>query len=357
MMLTIIWLARQVRFALATAASAIALSSVANAQSVEDFYKGKSIDLYIGFSAGGGYDWYARLMARHMPRYIPGNPNIVPKQMKGAGTRIAAKYMMNVAPRDGTALSAIAQGLALNQVMGDPRLGIDVTKFIYIGNANEDNNVVSVWHTAGVQTIEDAKKKEVPLGTTGSASSSQYPIVLNEFVGTKFKLIFGYPGGNDINLAMEKGEVAGRGSNAWASWKATRPNWVRDGKLVHLVQIGLKKAKGLENVPLLMNLAKNEQDKQALRLLSAPTAVGRPLNTTPDVPADRVKALRAAFDKAVKSKELLAEAEKAKFPVNPASGDEVQKLVEEIANSDKDIARRLAVITNQPWLKKKQQKK
>ncbi|MFM1813993.1 MAG: hypothetical protein RLZ98_688 [Pseudomonadota bacterium] len=356
-MLTIIWLARQVRFALATAASAIALSSVANAQSVEDFYKGKSIDLYIGFSAGGGYDWYARLMARHMPRYIPGNPNIVPKQMKGAGTRIAAKYMMNVAPRDGTALSAIAQGLALNQVMGDPRLGIDVTKFIYIGNANEDNNVVSVWHTAGVQTIEDAKKKEVPLGTTGSASSSQYPIVLNEFVGTKFKLIFGYPGGNDINLAMEKGEVAGRGSNAWASWKATRPNWVRDGKLVHLVQIGLKKAKGLENVPLLMNLAKNEQDKQALRLLSAPTAVGRPLNTTPDVPADRVKALRAAFDKAVKSKELLAEAEKAKFPVNPASGDEVQKLVEEIANSDKDIARRLAVITNQPWLKKKQQKK
>ena len=347
---------RMIAAVMAAAGAMIGAIDRAEADPVADFYKGKSINVYIGFSAGGGYDYYARLMARHMPRYIPGNPNIVPKQMKGAGTRVAAKYMMNVAPRDGTALSAIAQGLALNQVMGDPRLGMDVTKFIYIGNANVDNNIVSVWHTAGIKSIEDAKKKEVPIGTTGSASSSQYPIVLNAFVGTKFKLIFGYPGGNDMNLAMEKGEIAGRGSNAWASWKATRPNWLRDGKLVHLVQIGLKKAPDLPNVPLLMDLAKTDADRKALRLLSAPTAVGRPLNTTPGVPADRVKALRAAFSQAVKSKELIAEATRAKFPVNAMSGEEVQKLVNEIANSDKAIAHRLAVITNQPWLRKKKKK-
>jgi tripartite-type tricarboxylate transporter receptor subunit TctC len=327
--------------ALATAVSAHSLSLPAQAQPVEEFYKGKTIELIIGYSPGGGYDAYARLIARHLGNHIPGKPAIVPKQMPGAGSRAAAQYVFNVAPKDGTVLATVDQSMAVQQAMGDPSIKFDCNKFIYIGNPSVENNTIVTWHTSGVKTIEDAKTKEIPMGSTGSNTSSQYVLALNALAGTKFKVIAGYPGGNDINLAMEKGEVAGRGSNSWASWKATRPHWLAEKKINILAQVGLKKTPDLPDVPLLMDLVSSPDDKAALKMLSAPTTIGRPIFTTPDVPADRVKALRAAFDAMLRDPAFLEDAKKAKLDIEPVSGEELQRIVAEIIATPKPIADRL----------------
>jgi tripartite-type tricarboxylate transporter receptor subunit TctC len=313
-------------------------------QSVEAFYKGKQIDFIIGYTPGGGYDTYARLVARHIGQFIPGNPSIVARNMPGGGSRVAAGYMFRIAPKDGTVLATADQSLALQQAVGDKTIQFDTTKFNYIGNPSAENNTTAVWATSGITSIEDATKKEVPMGATGGSTSSQYPKVMNALLGTKFKIILGYPGGNDINLAMEKGEVAGRGSNSWASWKATRPDWLANKKINILVQIGLTKAHDLPNVPLLIDLAKNDADRAVLRLLSAPATIGRPIFTTPDVPAERVKALREAFEKTMKDPAFLEDAGRAKLDLDPVSGEELQKIVTEIMTTPKETADRLSSI-------------
>ena len=316
-------------------------------KSVEDFYKGKNVDLVIGYSPGGGYDLYARMVGQHLSKHIPGNPTIIPRNMPGAGSRTAVAWISNVAPKDGTAIATADQSLSIAQAMGDKALTdmkIDVSKLIYIGNPSADNNTTSMWHTSKVKTIEDAMKYEAPMGATGGSTSSQYPRAMNALLGTKFKIILGYPGGNDINLAMERGEVEGRGSNAWASWKSTRMDWIKEKKVNIIVQIGLTKAPDLPDVPLLMDLAKNPDDKAVLKLLSAPTTIGRPLFTSPGVPEERVKALRAAFDATMKDPEFLADAEKRGFDINPVSGEEMQKIVADIVSTPRAVADRLQSI-------------
>jgi tripartite-type tricarboxylate transporter receptor subunit TctC len=314
------------------------------AQSVEDFYRGRKIDLIIGYSSGGTYDLYARLVARHLGNYIPGNPTIVPRNMPGAASRTAANFVYSIAPKDGTVLATADQSLAVAQAMGDKRMNFDTTKFIYIGNPNSENNTTVTWHTSGVKTIEDAKRKEITIGATGSGTSVHYPKVMNAMLGTKFKVIVGYPGGNDINLAMERGEVDGRGSNSWMSWKATRPDWLTQSKINILVQIGLNKAPDLPNVPLLTDLAANEQDRAVLRLLSASATVGRPIFTTPDVPADRIKALREAFDKMIKDPAFIEQAKKEHFEIDPVSGEDLQKIIADIVKTPQPVAERLQKI-------------
>jgi len=329
--------------AVAVAALAAGLAAIgpAEAQSAEEFYKGKTIELVIGYSPGGGYDTYARLIARHLGNHIPNKPSIVPKNMPGAGSRAAAQYVYNVAPKDGTVLATVDQSMAVQQAMGDPSIMFDTNKFIYIGNPASENNTIVTWHTSGIKTIEDARKQEVPMGSTGSNTSSQYVLALNALAGTKFKVIAGYPGGNDINLAMEKGEVAGRGSNSWGSWKATRPQWLAEKKINILAQVGLKKTADLPDVPLLMDLVSNDEDKAAMRLLSSPTTIGRPIFTTPGVPEERVKVLRAAFDRMIKDPAFLEEAKKLKLDIDPVSGEELQRIVAEIVATPKPIAERL----------------
>jgi tripartite-type tricarboxylate transporter receptor subunit TctC len=317
-------------------------AAAAQAQSVEDFYKGKKVDIVIGFTVGGGYDAYARLVARHMGEHIPGKPAMVPRNMTGAGSRIAAAFIHGVAPKDGTAMGIADQSIPLEQALGDAGVKFDSRELNWIGNPNADNNVLTTWHTSPVKTIEDAKKIEVTMGATGFNTSSQYPTVLNAMAGTKFRVIFGYPGGNEINLAMERGEVAGRGSNAWASYKSTRPDWIRDKKINMLVQIGLRKAADLPDVPLLMDTASNDLDRAALRLLSAPTTIGRPFFAPPNVPAERVKALRAAFNAMVKDKNFLEDAKKLNLDIDPVSGDELQKIVADIIDAPADVKKRLA---------------
>jgi tripartite-type tricarboxylate transporter receptor subunit TctC len=298
--------------------------------SVEDFYRGRKIDLIIGYSPGGTYDLAARLVARHLGQHIPGKPLIVPRNMPGAGSRTAATWIFSHAPRDGTVLATADQSLALQQAAGDPRIAFDTGKFIYIGNPNVENNTTVTWHTSGIKTIEDAKRREVTMGATGGSTSSQYPKAMNALLGTKFKIILGYPGGNDINLAMERGEVEGRGSNSWASWKATRPQWIAEKKINILVQIGFKKAPDLPDVPLLMDLGSNDADRMLLRVLSASTQIGRPIFTAPGVPAERVAALRQAFDAMVRDPAFLAEAKQLNFDIEPVNGEGLQKLVAEI---------------------------
>ena len=316
----------------------------AKSQTAEDFFKGKKIDMIIGYSAGGTYDLYARLIARQMGNYLPGNPVIVPRNMPGGGSRTAVTWLYTAAPRDGSVLATADQSLAVEQAMGDKQLKIDTRELIYIGNPAADNNTTAILSTSPVKNIEDAKRIEIPLGATGGSTSSQYPKAMNALLGTKFKIITGYPGGNDINLAMEKGEVAGRGSNSWAAWKATRPDWLAQKKINILVQIGLEKAPDLPNVPLLIDLAKTEDDRSILKLLSASTTIGRPIFTTPGVPEDRVKALRSAFDRMLADKAFLDEARKENFDITAVSGESLQKIVAEIVATPKPIAERLQQI-------------
>jgi tripartite-type tricarboxylate transporter receptor subunit TctC len=332
--------------AFAAAAIALALSGApARAQqSVEDFYRGKNIDLVISYTAGGGYDAYARLVARYMGNHIPGKPNIIPRNMPGAGGRIATAYVYNVAAKDGTVLGAVDQSLPLEQVLGDKALQFDTAKFNWIGSPVIENNTIVTWHTAGIKTWEEAKAREVPVGATGANTSSQYPTAMNALVGTKFKVIYGYPGGNDVNLAMERGEVAGRGSNSWASWKGTRADWLRDKKINILVQIGLKKAEDLPDVPLLMDLGATPEDRAVLKLLSAPTTIGRPILTAPGVPPERVKALRAAFDATMKDPAFLEDAKKQSLDISPASGEELQQIVVDMIATPKPVVDRLVEI-------------
>ncbi len=320
------------------------LSAPAFAQAPADFYKGKTLDMIIGFSVGGGYDVYARTVARFMGEQIPGKPRIVPKNMTGAGSRVAANFVFNVAPKDGTVLATADQSMPLEQAVGDAGITFDTRKFTWIGTPIFENNTLVTWHTSPVKTVDDAKRLEVAVGATGFNTSAQYPQVMNSLLGTKFKIIMGYPGGNEINLAMENGEVAGRGSNNWTSWKSTKPDWIRDKKINILVQIGLTKAADLPDVPLLMDLAKNEDDRLALKLVSAPPMVGRPVFSTPNVPDDRTKALRDAFDATMKDPAFLEEAKKTGLDINPIGGAELQKIVADIIDTPKPVRDRLASI-------------
>ena len=317
----------------------------AHAQSaVETFYKGKILDLYIGFTSGGTYDTYSRLVAQFMGDHIPGKPKIVPKQMVGAGSRAAATHIFNIAPKDGTQLATADQALAMQQVLNDPGIQFDANKFIWIGNPIADNNTMAAWTASGVTSIDEAKKREFVVGANGITASAQYPQAMNVLLGTKFKIITGYPGGTDINLAMQRGEVAIRGQNSWSSWKSQHMDWIKAKQITILVQIGLTKDKELPDVPLLMDLATAPDDRAALKLLSAPTAIGRPIFTTPGVPQERVEALRAAFSATMKDPAFLATAAKANMDLNPVSGEELQRIVAELFATPPSAVQRLKEI-------------
>ncbi len=323
-----------------------AAAAPALADPVEDFYKGKTLEMIIPASAGGDYDIRGRLLARHLPRFIPGKPTIVARNMPGGIGIAASNHMARAAPRDGTSLQIIFQNMPSLQGMGGQGVDFDVRKFGWIGNTTNSPNVITAWHASGVKTIEDVMTRELVVGAPGAASTSYiYPAALNQLVGTKFKIIAGYPGGNDVNLAMEKGEVGGRGSNSWASWKSGHPHWIAEKKIYQLVQIALERAPDLPDVPLMLELAKNDEDKQVLTFLSADMGISRAFTTTPDVPPERLAALRRAFDQLMKDPEFLAEAERAKMDLSPSSGVAAQKVAESmLANTPRVFQRAKAII-------------
>lgn len=307
-----------------------------------EFYADHKIEIVIGFTAGGGFDLYGRLVARHLGEHLPGNPVVTPRNMTGAGSLIAASYIADVAPRDGTVIGIVDQSIPVEQALGDARIKFDSRRFTWIGNANEDNNIIPVWHTAPVKSIDDAKRIEIAMGSTGYNPSSQYVAALNTMIGTKFRLVFGYPGGAEINLAMERGEVAGRGSDSWTSLKSAKPEWIRDRMVNIIAQIGLQRAPDLPDPPLLLELATNDLDRAALRLLSAPTRIGRPFFGPPGMSPDRLAQLRAAFDEMMRDRRFLDDAKTSGLDVNPVSGAELAKIVDDIIDAPIEVRNRLA---------------
>ncbi|MGH6768879.1 MAG: Bug family tripartite tricarboxylate transporter substrate binding protein [Xanthobacteraceae bacterium] len=329
---------------IAALAAALSIAPTA-ADPIEDFYKGKTIQMVIGVSAGGDYDQRARLLSRYLGKYIPGHPKIVPQNMLGSGGLVAANWLANVAPQDGTALLAISSTLPVSQAVGLKGIKFDIRKFHYIGNTTNSPNVINSWHTTGITKIEQVMKKELVVAATGRSSGSYYyPAALNAWAGTKFKVVLGYPGGSNANIAMERGEVGGRGSNLWASWKSTRPHWLAEKKIIMLVQIGLKRHPELQDVPLMQDLVKDELNKKALIFMSADTAIARSIVASPGTPPERVAALRKAFDAAMKDPELLAEAKRAKQDISVVTGIEVQKIANSIVNTEPDVIARAKTV-------------
>jgi tripartite-type tricarboxylate transporter receptor subunit TctC len=320
-------------------------SSTVAADPVADFYRGKSISMVIATAPGGDYDLRARLVSRHIGRHIPGNPTIVPRNMPGGVGIQAANFVANVAPKDGTTLHAIMQNMSTHQALGGAGVEYDTRKFFWIGNTTDTPNVINSWHTTGIRTIQDVMTRELVVGAPGQATNSvYYPKALNLMVGTKFKIVSGYPGGNQVNLAMERGEVGGRGSNSWASWKATKPAWLREKKIFILVQVALKRHPELADVPTMIELAKNDDDKAVLTFLSADVPISRAYVTTPGVPAERVNALRRAFDATMKDPAFVAEAAKLNMDMGPSTGEDAQRYSDLIANTPAQVLKRARAI-------------
>jgi len=305
----------------------------AAADPIADFYAGKRIMLIIGYGTGGGYDEYARMLARFLGEHIPGKPVLVPQNMPGAGSRQAANWLYNVAPKDGSVIATLSQSTPTDQALGQPGIQFDVRKFNWIGNMIVVNNTLAVWHTTGIKSLEDATKRQLNIGATGASSPSVlYPQASNNLLGTQFKIITGYPGGGDINVALERGEVDGRGSNSWASWKSTKAAWLKDHLITILFQVGLKREPDLPDVPLWSELGRDGEQRQVLEVLSGDVAVGRPFLTSPGVPTERVAALRKAFDDTMKDPAFLAETAKTHMDINPVGGAELQEIVGKIAS-------------------------
>jgi tripartite-type tricarboxylate transporter receptor subunit TctC len=324
------------RLCVIVAVAAVVAHRTLAADSVANFYKGKRIDLEIGSPIGGGYDIYARLVGLHLGDHIPGNPTIVPRNMPGAGTLVAANWLFNAATKDGTVLSSVNQTVATSQAIGDEGIQYDARKFNWIGAPIVENRFLTVWSDTGVKTIDDATKKEVVIGAAGVTSISViFPQVSNNLFGTKFRIIAGYPGANDILLAMERGEVDGIGASS--AWSATRPDWLRDHRLNVLFQVGAKRAAEEPDAPLLTELAKNAEQRQVLEVISGEITMGYPILTTPGVPPDRVAALRKAFDETVEDQAFLADAAKAKLDINSVSGEELQDNVNRIVGVAPEI--------------------
>jgi tripartite-type tricarboxylate transporter receptor subunit TctC len=328
----------------ALAAALIAMVPVpASADAVADFYKGKNVDLMVGFSAGGAYDLYARMIARHMGKHIPGTPTMVVKNLDGGGSLRLANALYNTMPKDGTVFATIARGAAFDPLFGNAAAQFDATKFGWIGSANDEVSVCAAWHTSGISKIEDIFTKELVVGGTGpSADTDQFPRIVNAVLGTKMRVVTGYPGGNDVSVAMERGEVGGRCGWSWSSIKTTKQDWYDQKKINIFVQLSLQKHADLPNVPLILDLAKTPEQRQIFTLVFARQALGRPFLAPPGLPPDRLEALRKAFMDTMKDPEFLAEADKAKFEITPLDGARAQQIIADAYKVDPAIAKKTA---------------
>jgi tripartite-type tricarboxylate transporter receptor subunit TctC len=318
-------------------------ASACLAQTPAEFYKSRTIELDIGFSVGGAYDAYARILARTMGKYIPGNPAIVPKNMEGAGSMRVANYLYNAAPRDGTSFGTISRGTGFEPLLGDRGARFAATAFNWIGSTNNEVSVCVAWYTSGVATFEDARTHVLVVGATGpSADTFQFPKITNAVLGTKFKIVTGYPGGNDVDLAMERGEVQGRCGWSWTSVKGLHQAWLDQNRLNILFQMGLSKHRDLPGIPLIVDLAKTDEELAILRLIFARQVMAWPFVAPPGVPAARVEALRKAFLATLQDKDFLAEADRAGLEITPVAGTDIQKLVQDVYSTPAAIARKAA---------------
>src|SRR5882672_2872522 len=317
----------------------------ATADEVADFYRGKQMRVVVRTTPATDYDQYSRLIARHMGKHIPGNPSMIVLNMPGGGGITAANYMAEIAPRDGTVIGIVSQGLAADQALGmSPQLKANLREFNWIANVIFSNQLLVVWKTSPTKTIEDAKRRVTTIGTTGAGSASvQYPAFYNNVLGTKFKIVFGYPGGQHIDLAMERGEVEGRGTNPYSGWMASKPTWIPQKLIIPLIQAGVEKEPALPGVPLIVDQPVKPQDKPLLSFMAQSSTVGRPLATTPGVPPERVAALRAAFAATVKDPEFITAATQENMEIRPMTGEKLQDIIVGLLGAPPDVREHMKI--------------
>jgi tripartite-type tricarboxylate transporter receptor subunit TctC len=315
----------------AIATAAVVLSpSVAIAQPVESFYRGKSINMIIGYPPAGGNDLYARAVARHIGRHIPGNPTVVPRNMPGGGSLVAANHIFNVAPKDGTILGLVDPTAPLEERLGASNVRFKSAQFNWIGRLAPMTNVTFVMAKTGVKSIQQVMARETVLGATGRSSSAVYPTLLNHVVGTKFKIVLGYAGSPQAMLAMERGEVEGH-SITWEGVKARAEQHLRDKTINILVQYGLRRHPELPDVPSSVELGRSAEDVEALGMFANASDLGRYILSTPNTPPERIQALRRAFDAMVKDPDFIADLKRQRFELGPLAGEELQRLVADVA--------------------------
>jgi len=313
----------------------------AAAQDMASFYSGKTMTMYVGLSAGGGYDVYARTVAQHMVRHIPGNPRIVTKNLTGAGGMSQVNGMYNVFPQDGTIVGIVSRNLVTEPLFGNKAAKFDGSKFYWLGSANTEYSLCVFWHKSKFSTTEDLFRKQPIMGGIAiSATTDIHARLVNNLLGGNIKLITGYPGGADINLAMQRGEVDGRCSWSYSSIKSTAPDWLRDNKIHMVLQVGVSKHPELPQIPLISDIVTDPKDKAALKVQVAPQAFGRPFATGPRVPKARAAMLRKAFWDTLHDPKFLADAKKRKLEIDAMRGEDVQKLIDEIYALPKDVLAR-----------------
>lgn len=305
-----------------------------------DFYRGKRLIIYIGSSAGDGTDLYGRLVARHMSARLPGNPTFVASNAPGANGLVAANHLYNLAPRDGTALATFSRYAAFESLWKNPAARFEPDRFNWIGNVNVDVSICLTWHSVGVKTLSEFMKRDLKIGVTNESHVN----ILNNLFGAQLHAIKGYPGGNEVNIALERGEVDGRCNISWSALMAARPNWVRDKQIDILIQFSHRKLTDLPNTPLVTELATTETQKQIINLILTSQMMARVIVAPPDTPQTRVDALRKAFDQAVSDRDFISDAQRLGAPVDPISGEEIQRVVADMMKTPSEVVKEFQAI-------------
>jgi tripartite-type tricarboxylate transporter receptor subunit TctC len=325
--------------------AAAAWPASTSAQTVEEFYRSKPITMLIGSGAGGGYDTYARIFARHLSRHIPGNPNIIAKNMPAAAGLAAASALYTTADKDGSTIAAFTNGAAMDPLFGNASARYDAQKFNWLGSIGKLQNVCATWHRSEVKSIAAARAREVIVAAAGATSNSAIvPRTLNALLGTKFKVIAGYDTGAGLTLAIERGEAEGICGLSWSTIKASRPHWIRDRLLNIIVQMSLTKLPELPDVPNALDLVADRENKQVLELILIRQEAGRPFAAPPGVPADRLAALRRAFDATLADDEFRADAQKAQLEIEPLAAAEIETLLATAYGAPNAIVQRAAAL-------------
>jgi tripartite-type tricarboxylate transporter receptor subunit TctC len=319
------------------------------AQTAEEFYRGKTISFVVSSSTGGGYDTLSRAIARYLPRYLPGTPPVVIKNMPGAGGIVATNHLFTAAAKDGTVIGGVQNNTPFEPLLGTPQAVYDPTKFNWLGSPNVETGILLVWNTTPVNSIDDVKKREITVGSSGNNSTpSFYTRVINDTLGTKIRAIVGYPGQSEAFLAMERGEIDGYPSVFYTSLMTTKPTWLHDKKVKPLLQYGPAREPELGDVPFILDLVANNDDRLLLEAAFAPLALGRPFLLPPSVPADRVAFMRRAFNAAIADPDFVKEAREMGLGVNaPRSGEEIQQVVDKTYASPPALIERLRKLQSQ----------
>jgi tripartite-type tricarboxylate transporter receptor subunit TctC len=328
----------------AVCATILCVGAPAAADDVAAFYAGKSIELIIGYPPAGSNDIYGRIVAQHLGKYIPGTPAIIVRNMPGAGSLTAANHIYNRAPKDGTVLGVVSAGIPLQAKLGQPQARFEPGKFNWLGRIQSSSSVTMVWHTSKIMSLDDARRADVVLSATGAGSTgSLYPGVMNEVLKTRFKLIQGYKGTHEAMLAMERGETEGH-STTWEAVKSVNMRWVKEGLIRIIVQHGLNRAPDLPNVPTSVELASNPDDRAVMRAIMGAAEIGKAFFTTPEVPAERVTALRRAFDAMIKDARFAENVARINGDIEPMTGEAMQALIEELDAFPRAVIDRVNVL-------------